>query len=142
MTSNFAMAAEKLRHVTNAAFGWQLLSISFDPANDTPQRLKTYALAARYDPRHWSFLTGDERQISGLAAQMGEIYRREGTTISHNLHTIVVDPMIAKLGCVVGGQALTATADFHTRSFCPIGGPIWFFSFEGLVVVSPSPGVA
>jgi protein SCO1 len=92
MTSNFARAAEELRHINNAAFAWQLLSISFDPASDTPQRLRSYALGVPYDPRHWSFLTGDERQISRLAAQMGEIYRREGTTISHNLHTIVVDP--------------------------------------------------
>ncbi len=91
MTSNFALAAEKLRGMTNAPFAWQLLSISFDPANDTPQRLKSYALGAGYDARHWSFLTGDELQIGGLAAQMGETYRREGGSISHNLHTIVVD---------------------------------------------------
>ena len=92
MTSNFGMASEKLRGMTNAPFAWQLLSVSFDPANDTPQRLKLYALGARYDSRHWSFLTGDERQISGLAAQLGEKYWRDGASISHNLHTIVVDP--------------------------------------------------
>jgi protein SCO1/2 len=92
MTSNFAEAAKKLSDMTNAPARWQLLSISFDPATDTPQRLRNYAEAAHYDPRHWSFLTGEDTQISGLADQMGENFWREGAGIGHNLRTVVVDP--------------------------------------------------
>lgn len=92
MTGNFAEAAKELKAMTNAPALWQLLSISFDPANDSPSRLRTYALAAHYDPRHWSFLTGAEPQIEELADQIGEQYWREGAGIGHNLRTVVVDP--------------------------------------------------
>lgn len=92
MTSNFGQAMRELEKMTNAPAHWHLLSISFDPANDTPGRLANYALAAEYDKNHWSFLTGDEDQISGLAEQIGENYWHEGASIGHNLRTVVVDP--------------------------------------------------
>lgn len=92
MTGNFEEASKILSGLTNAPPRWRLLSISFDPAHDTPQRLKTYALAAHYDSNHWSFLTGDEAQISGLADQMGENFWHEGASIGHNLRTVVVNP--------------------------------------------------
>lgn len=91
MTGHFAEAAKKLSGMTNAPAQWQLLSISFDPATDTPQRLRSYAEAAHYDPSQWSFLTGDETQISNLADQMGENFWHENASIGHNLRTVVVD---------------------------------------------------
>jgi protein SCO1/2 len=92
MTSNFEQAAQQLSSLTNAPARWQLLSISFDPKTDTPQRLRGYAEAAHYDPSHWSFLTGEDTQISSLADQFGENFWREGTSVGHNLRTVVVDP--------------------------------------------------
>jgi protein SCO1/2 len=90
-TANFAEAAAQLRHMPGAPARWHLLSISFDPKNDTPQRLLSYAKSAHYDPAHWSFLTGDPVQISELADQFGGIFWAEGGSISHNLRTVVVD---------------------------------------------------
>jgi protein SCO1/2 len=92
MTSNFGQAERQLEGMTNAPAHWHLLSISFDPAHDTPSRLATYARAADYDKTHWSFLTGDEDQISGLAEQIGENYWHEEGNVGHNLRTVVVDP--------------------------------------------------
>jgi protein SCO1/2 len=92
MTGNFARVEKELEALTNAPARWHLLSISFDPAHDTPARLADYARAARYDPGHWSFLTGEEEQIANLADQMGEYYWHEGTSLGHNLRTVVVDP--------------------------------------------------
>jgi protein SCO1 len=91
MTSNFGQAERELEGMTNAPAHWHLLSISFDPTNDTPARLATYARVADYDKTHWSFLTGDEDQISGLAEQMGENYWHEAGSVGHNLRTVVVD---------------------------------------------------
>ena len=91
LTSNFAEAAAQLRQMPGTPARWHLLSISFDPKNDTPQRLLSYARNARYDPGHWSFLTGDPVQISELADQFGEIFWTENGGISHNLRTVVVD---------------------------------------------------
>jgi protein SCO1 len=92
MTSNFAEAVRKLQSMTNAPAHWHLLSISFDPAHDSPLRLATYAAGVHYDNSRWNFLTGDEAQISGLAEQIGENYWHEGESIGHNLRTVVVDP--------------------------------------------------
>jgi protein SCO1/2 len=92
MTGNLAEAEQELEAMSNAPSAWQLLSISFDAAHDGPSRLAAYAQAAHYDPRHWSFLTGEEGQIEGLADQIGEQYWHEGGGIGHNLRTVVVDP--------------------------------------------------
>jgi protein SCO1/2 len=103
MTSNFAQAERQLATMTNAPAHWHLLSISFDPAHDTPRRLATYALAADYDKNHWNFLTGDEEQISALAEQIGENYWHEGGSIGHNLRTVVVDPS-GHIRNIIGGS--------------------------------------
>jgi protein SCO1/2 len=91
LTSSFAEAAAQLRRTPGAPARWHLLSISFDPKNDTPQRLLSYAKNAHYDPGEWSFLTGDADQIGELADQFGENFWTEGGSISHNLRTVVVD---------------------------------------------------
>jgi protein SCO1 len=103
MTSNFAQAERQLETMTNAPASWHLLSISFDPAHDTPRRLATYALGADYAKSHWSFLTGEEDQISGLAEQLGENYWHEGGSIGHNLRTVVVDPS-GHIRKIIGGS--------------------------------------
>jgi protein SCO1/2 len=108
MTSNFAQAERQLEQMTNAPAHWHLLSISFDPVHDTPQRLATYAMAADYDRNHWNFLTGDEDQISGLAEQMGENYWHEGGSIGHNLRTVVVDPS-GHIRYIIGGSKWTVS---------------------------------
>lgn len=43
-----------------------LVSISIDPATDTPSRLAEYAARFKADPARWSFLTGEEPVIRAL----------------------------------------------------------------------------
>jgi protein SCO1/2 len=105
-TSNFAKAARELEKMTNAPSRWHLLSISFDPAHDTPRRLAAYARATDYDKTRWNFLTGDEDQIAGLAEQLGENYWHEGDSIGHNLRTVVVDPG-GHIRNIIGGSKWT-----------------------------------
>ena len=112
MTSNFAQVERQLEKMTNAPAHWHLLSISFDPVHDTPERLATYAMAADYDKNHWSFLTGDEDQISGLAEQMGENYWHEGGSIGHNLRTVVVDPS-GHIRYIIGGSKWSVSDLVH-----------------------------
>jgi len=40
-----------------------LVSISFDPAHDTPARLKDYATHFEADLKNWSFLTGTKEEV-------------------------------------------------------------------------------
>jgi protein SCO1 len=91
MSSNFEDVQQKLLALTNAPANWHLLTISFDPEWDTPERLGAYAGRFRPDPKHWSFLTGELIDITAIAGQFGLAFWREDGSISHNLRTVVVD---------------------------------------------------
>ncbi len=62
MTSQFALFH---RDVTDPNI--RLVSISVDPARDTPERMKEYANLAGADLDRWHFLTGDLNTIVNLA---------------------------------------------------------------------------
>jgi protein SCO1/2 len=90
MSKQFAALQPKLRD----RFGTQahLLSISFDPATDTPAVLRDYA--AEYTDRldTWTFATGDTSQVS-RATRLFRVYTEpEEGEITHNLVTAVVGP--------------------------------------------------
>ncbi len=48
----------------------QFVSISVDPAHDTPAVLKKYAAAMKADEKNWTFATGEQDEIFGLARGM------------------------------------------------------------------------
>jgi protein SCO1/2 len=93
MSNNFRQAQDALLKMPNAPTNWHLLTLSFDPEWDTPIRLKNYAAGIGYNPKHWSFLTGDLVDITAITEQTGLYFAREtdGVGISHNLRTVVVD---------------------------------------------------
>ncbi len=71
--------------------GAHLLSITLDPAFDTPQVLKQYSDYLHADPATWNFATGDSSEIDRIA-QAFSVYREiEGGTISHGLATALID---------------------------------------------------
>jgi protein SCO1/2 len=93
MNENFAEAYKKLTTTQGAPTNWHLLSISFDPAFDTPAVLKNYARRYKYDPKHWNFVTGQIIDIDAITEQFGLYFAREGggANFNHNLRTVVVD---------------------------------------------------
>ncbi|PYQ80470.1 MAG: hypothetical protein DMG01_06505, partial [Acidobacteria bacterium] len=52
----------------DAAKRVRLVTVSFDPATDTPRVLKQHARALKADPTRWTFLTGDQDEIDRFAA--------------------------------------------------------------------------
>jgi protein SCO1/2 len=83
-TSLDAAAAKKVRLVT----------VSFDPANDTPPVLKQHARTLKADPTRWTFLTGDQDEIDRFAARFGVAVSRapnDPRDITHNLRTVIID---------------------------------------------------
>ncbi|MEO8428583.1 MAG: SCO family protein [Verrucomicrobiota bacterium] len=91
LSNNFAEAYKRLMTTSNAPTNWNLLSISFDPTNDTPAVLKAYAGRYNYDSNYWSFVTGAMIDIDAITEQFGLGFSRQGPTINHNLRTVVVD---------------------------------------------------
>jgi protein SCO1/2 len=91
MSSNFAEACKKLNEMPDSPGNWHLLSISFDPAFDTPAMLRALAKRYHYDPKRWSFVTGAMIDIDAITEQFGLGFTREGQSFNHNLRTVVID---------------------------------------------------
>lgn len=91
MSNNFAEAAQQLGQRSNGPTNWHLLSISFDPAYDTPATLKLYARKYQTDPARWNFLTGAIIDLDAITEQFGMFFARDGAGFSHNARTVVAD---------------------------------------------------
>jgi protein SCO1/2 len=70
----------------------ELVSITLDPANDTPGVLREYAAARGIDTSNFSFLTGPEGSIRDLLTQFGVITQLQGDILQHTLATLLIDP--------------------------------------------------
>jgi protein SCO1/2 len=91
LSKNFAEASRKLSAMAQAPTNWHLLSVSFDPAFDTPAVLKAYAQRYQYDPAHWSFLTGPKDKIAELARLSNVEYEPDNGLFNHNFRTMIID---------------------------------------------------
>jgi len=72
-----------------------LVTVSFDPAHDTPAVLKAYGRPfQRTEPpfTHWTLATGSEEAIRTLGGALGLDYVEEERSFTHNLRTAVIDP--------------------------------------------------
>jgi protein SCO1/2 len=87
----FAEVSQRLKQSADAPQNWHLLSLSFDPAYDTPAVLRAYARRYHYDPDRWSFLTGAMIDIDAITEQFGTFFARDGEGWSHNVRTVVID---------------------------------------------------
>lgn len=72
-----------------------LLSISFDPVNDTPKVLRAYGFssAGSKDPslfKHWEFAAIPKRELPPFADYFALTYKEEGGVITHSLSTAVI----------------------------------------------------
>jgi protein SCO1/2 len=85
------MAAQKLAREAGAT-NVEFVSITLDPAYDTPGVLKEYAAVRGIDTKNFSFLTGPERAIRDLLEQFGVIAEFEGDLLKHTLTTLLIDP--------------------------------------------------
>jgi len=91
MNNNFGTVYKELLAKANAPTNWHLLSISFDPEFDTPQRLKEYSATYNPDPKKWSWVTGAMIEIDAITEQLGLVFTFEKGTYNHTLRTAVVD---------------------------------------------------
>ncbi len=69
----------------------ELVSITLDPAYDTPGVLKDYADQRGIDTTNFSFLTSPETAIKDLLAEFGVIAEFKGDLLQHTLTTLLVN---------------------------------------------------
>ncbi|HUQ33504.1 MAG TPA: SCO family protein, partial [Pyrinomonadaceae bacterium] len=97
MSSNFASVERELKKDAALYNKTHLLSISFDPAYDTPKVLRSYGAAqtGNYDKEtfnHWEFVTGDAEEIKRLAQFFGLTYLPDKDQFVHSLQTALIAP--------------------------------------------------
>jgi protein SCO1 len=94
MDRHFA-AIQKTMKADAALSSAHLVTVSFDPATDTPPVLKRHAKTLDADLARWTFLTGDRDEIDQFGARFGVSVSRalnDARDITHNLRTVIVDP--------------------------------------------------
>lgn len=75
------------------------VSVTTDPARDTPAVLRRYAQRYRADPKGWYFLTGTPANVRKVHAAYGIAVRPRGKRLQeHHLPTFVID----RAGTVLG----------------------------------------
>jgi protein SCO1/2 len=70
----------------------ELISITLDPAHDTPGVLHAYAAIRGIDTANFSFLTGPTQAIRDLLAQFGISTQFQGDILQHTLATVLIAP--------------------------------------------------
>jgi protein SCO1/2 len=106
MDRNFAAVQDRLKSDPDLK-NVHLVSVSFDPATDTPAVLKKHAAALGADLARWTFLTGDRDEVDRFAARFGIALTREmddPTNITHNLRTAIVDSKGALVKAYTGNE--------------------------------------
>jgi protein SCO1/2 len=94
MDRNFAAVQKSIAAAPDLA-DVRLVSVSFDPAFDTPAVLKQHAQTLGADPARWTFVTGTPEEIATLTRRFGVLVERSeqnAIEITHNLRTAVIDP--------------------------------------------------
>jgi len=71
----------------------RLVSVSFDPAHDTPTVLTEYGELWDVDTSFWSLLTGSEENIHAVAAAYGVWYEQtEDGNFDHTMYSMILLP--------------------------------------------------
>ena len=72
-----------------------VVSVSVDPAYDTPERLAAFARAHGADSPRWHFLTGDSRHVQEAVLRGFKVaFSRDSediASITHGVHVLLVD---------------------------------------------------
>jgi len=114
MSQHFSDLAMNLQKNAEMKDKVRLLSITFDPKNDTPAVLKTYGTGyynkdVKPDFTLWQLATGSEEDIRKIADFIGLTYQTDAndkTQIIHSLRTVVIDPQ-GKVRKVFAGNEWT-----------------------------------
>ncbi len=93
MTSNFTQIDRELEKDAGLGAKTHLLSVSVDPAFDTPKVLRAYGEGhGLKEFKRWEYASGSEGEVRKMAEYFGLQYKEEGGQIVHSLRTAIIDP--------------------------------------------------
>jgi protein SCO1/2 len=107
---------ENLPLINSSNLPVALVTISFDPTRDTPERLQEQAAAMGADPDIWRFLTGDPAQLKSVVGGGFRVYYNEEADGSFKFDPTLV--LVDGVGIVRAEYGLTtASSEAVTRDF-------------------------
>lgn len=99
MSTHFSDLANEVKQQMGPRSPYALLSISFDPENDTPEKLRSYGLGymgkGATDLGVWQIAVGSDSEVRKIADFFGlryEVDASDKTQINHSLRTAVIGP--------------------------------------------------
>jgi protein SCO1/2 len=97
MSKNFSEIEAALARDKKLYSKTHLLSVSFDPAHDTPPVLRRYAsefAPASTKPgfEHWGYAVAPANELKGIAETFGLFYNEQNDQIAHSMSTTVISP--------------------------------------------------
>ncbi len=90
ITKNLASAVD----IASEALGddtFSVITVGFDWAVDTPDRMRLYASDRRIDAPNWHFLSGDATSIEALSKDLGFLFYPSAKGFDHLTQTTVLD---------------------------------------------------
>jgi protein SCO1/2 len=90
ITRHLATAVEAAREALGAD-SFQVLTVGFDTAVDTPDAMRTFAKKQGVDDPNWAFLSGSEEIVNGLVENIGFVYFPSPRGFDHINQVTVVD---------------------------------------------------
>ncbi|MFN0157211.1 MAG: SCO family protein [Bacteroidota bacterium] len=106
MSDQFAKLQKALKQDKSMDGKWQLVTVSFDPAFDTPKVLKEYGKTYGADFAVWDFVTAEMPVIMKFADGLGLTMADDEGLIAHNLRTVLLDQE-GKIVRVINGNEWT-----------------------------------
>lgn len=115
MSKHFSDLANQISADENLKDKIRLLSISFDPARDTPEKLKQYGIgylgkdSKANDFKVWQLAVGADAEVRKIADAFGlryEVDANDKTQFNHSLRTIVIAPD-GKIAKIIPGNEWT-----------------------------------
>ncbi len=132
MSQNFTEIERELQKAPAQYEKTRLLSVSVDPAFDTPKVLRSYGQALglqNFD--HWEFASGSADEVKKAAGYFGLQYREESDQIIHSLETAIITPdgRLARLYRGNEWKPAEVLADLRNVA----AGEIGFYNGEGVI---------
>jgi protein SCO1 len=102
LANNFGVLARRFRDRVGSDL--VLLTITFDPVRDQPERLAEYASQWQADPDTWHFLTGSVADIKRVCGLFDVDYFPDEGLMNHSSHTALIDRQGRLVANIEGNQ--------------------------------------
>ena len=90
LTQNLATVVSVARDALGAD-SFDVLTIGFDTANDTPEQMSRFAADSGITDDRWQFLSADPKTVHSLSKELGFIYFASPRGFDHLTQTTVID---------------------------------------------------